>query len=35
MSLKNKGFDALIGRDILAVGVLIYDGFGGTFTLGF
>lgn len=34
-SLVGQGIDALIGRDVLARGILYYDGFGGTFTLGF
>lgn len=33
--LQAQGIQALIGRDVLARGVLIYDGFAGTFTLGF
>jgi hypothetical protein len=33
--LKHQGFDVLVGRDILAESVLIYDGRNGTFTLCF
>jgi predicted aspartyl protease len=33
--LTMQGFDVLMGRDVLANCVLIYDGFAGTFTLSF
>ena len=33
--LKHQGFDVLIGRDILAEGILIYDGRNNLFTLCF
>lgn len=33
--LSAQGLQALIGRDVLSGGILIYDGFAGTFTLGF
>lgn len=31
----SPSYDALIGRDVLTRGLLHYDGYGGTFTLGF
>jgi hypothetical protein len=33
--LKHQGFDVLIGRDILAEGIFIYDGKNSVFTLCF
>jgi len=33
LELHHQGFDVLLGRDILANGMLIYDGFHGQFTL--
>lgn len=32
--LKNQGLDALIGREILRMGTLWYNGYNGTFTFG-
>jgi hypothetical protein len=34
-NLKAQGLQALIGRDVISRGILIYDGFAGNFTLGF
>jgi len=33
--LTSQGISALIGRDVLASCLLIYDGISGTFTLAF
>jgi hypothetical protein len=33
--LKHQGFDVLIGRDILASAIFVYDGRHNVFTLGF
>jgi hypothetical protein len=33
--LKHQGFSVLLGRDLLAEAILIYDGKHGTFTLSF
>ncbi len=33
--LLNQGFHVLIGRDVLAGGMLIYNGRAGTFSLAF
>lgn len=33
--LKHQGFDMLLGRDVLADGLLVYDGKSNIFTLSF
>jgi len=35
LELKHQGFDMLLGRDILAAGILVYDGKARTFALAF
>jgi hypothetical protein len=35
LELKHQGFEMLLGRDILAEGILIYDGKAGTFSMAF
>jgi predicted aspartyl protease len=35
LELKHQGFEALLGRDVLADGILFYDGKAGTFTMAF
>ncbi|MFH1067354.1 MAG: retropepsin-like aspartic protease [bacterium] len=35
LKLKHQGFEMLLGRDILADGLLIYDGKAGTFAMAF
>jgi predicted aspartyl protease len=35
LDLKHQGFEVLLGRDILADGILFYDGKAGTFTMAF
>jgi hypothetical protein len=35
LELKHQGFEVLLGRDILAEGMLVYDGRANTFALAF
>jgi predicted aspartyl protease len=35
LDLKHQGFEMLLGRDILAEGILVYDGKAQTFSLAF
>jgi predicted aspartyl protease len=35
LDLKHQGFEVLLGRDILAEGMLVYDGRAGTFAMAF
>ena len=35
LALRHQGFDMLLGRDILASGILVYDGKARTFALAF
>jgi predicted aspartyl protease len=35
LELKHQGFEVLLGRDILADGILVYDGRAGTFAMAF
>lgn len=35
LELKHQGFEMLLGRDVLASGILVYDGKANTFALAF
>jgi len=35
LDLKHQGFEMLLGRDILAEGILVYDGKASTFAMAF